>query len=131
MKAVDTNVLVRLLTDDDPDQALAAERWIDAALSAGESVFVPDVVLAELAWVLDRTYGLPRTHIADAISSVLRTPGITMRAPDEVVRALARYRGSKAGFSDFLIAEQVAAMGCSATATFDRTLWSESEFVRP
>ncbi len=131
MKGVDTHVLVRLLTDDDPAQALAAERWINSALHAGESVFIADVVLAELAWVLDRTYGLPRAEIADAITSLLRTPGVTVRAPDEVSRALVRYRTSKGGFSDFLIAEQVAAVGCSATATFDRALWVETEFVRP
>lgn len=131
MKGVDTNVLVRLLTEDDPEQALAAQAWIDAALAYGESVFLADVVLAELAWVLDRTYRLDRVRIADAILALLRTPGITVRASDEVHRALARYRHGKAGFSDFLIAEQVSAVGCSATATFDRTLWSETEFVRP
>lgn len=80
---------------------------------------------------LVRTYGLKRVDIADAITSPLRTPGITVRAPDEVSRALVHYRASKARLSDFLIAEQVSAAGCSATATFDRALWVETEFVRP
>ncbi|MCB9665429.1 MAG: PIN domain-containing protein [Alphaproteobacteria bacterium] len=131
MKAVDTNVLVRLIADDDPDQSAAAAAWFDDALVDGGGVFVPDIVLAEVAWVLERAYRHPRDHVLGALRRVVETPGVVVRSPHEALRALAAARTSRAGIADLLLLEQARAQGCTALATFDDALLREPDVERP
>jgi len=125
VRGVDTNVLVRLLVDDDAAQAESAQQWLDAALAAGDEVFVPDIVLAELAWVLERAYHLPRQGIATAVGTLLALPGVRVRSAAEVKAALARYPTARAGLADLLLLAQARAAGCDVLATFDRELADE------
>ena len=73
MIAFDTNVLLRLLLDDDARQAERAQALIDRAVSASDRVLLPDVVLCELEWVLDSAYGLSR-------------PTVRLMSPDVLLR---------------------------------------------
>ena len=128
MLALDTNVLVRLVLQDDEAQARVAERLVIKARHAGESLFVGDVVLCEFVWVLTRRAGLSRAEIADALERVLRTELIVVSDTEVVERALDAYREGSGDFADYLIREQARLSGATEVATFDRALKGEDGF---
>jgi predicted nucleic-acid-binding protein len=87
LRAVDTNVVVRLIVNDDPAQAAAAHR----AMSA-QPVFMPKTVVVELEWVLRSVYQRSPETIAAAIESLLATTDITIEDPAAVGRAVAWFK---------------------------------------
>ena len=119
MKGVDTNVLVRFVTRDDPAQERAALRFLDAAKARSEPILVNVVVLCELAWVLHRAYDYPRSEVLAVIERVLTTEQFLVEDADHVWLALADFKSGKADFADCLIGRKNLALGCDATATFD------------
>ncbi|WP_439598379.1 type II toxin-antitoxin system VapC family toxin [Falsiroseomonas sp.] len=112
MRAVDTNILVRFLTGDDPMQAEAARRII------GQSpVFVPRTVLLEVEWVLRGVYGLPAVRVLRALRDIAGIPGVTLEDAALVARAIG---WAEAGM-DLADALHLAAAGsCTEFVTFDR-----------
>lgn len=119
MIALDTNVLVRFLVRDDPQQAAEASALF-AGLSVDNPAWLCREVLVELVWVLERAYRLPRTDIAGAIDGLLAAQEVVVESPDRIGLAVERYRQGGAGFSDHLIALAARAEGCHATFSFDR-----------
>lgn len=117
MRAVDTNLLIRLLTGDDEAQAGAAEAFI-----AG-GAWIPHIVLVEAAWVLASAYDLGRHRIADAIGMLLDHATLSVQDGEVVAAALAAYR-QHAGveFSDCLALEAARRAGHLPFGTFDRRL---------
>ena len=85
MRAVDTNVLVRLMMRDDPRQVVAAARW------AEEGVWVSTLALAETVWVLAAVYDRRPPEIASAVEVLLGHKSLTLEDSDVVSAALARY----------------------------------------
>ena len=128
MIALDTNILVRLVLQDDESQARAAERLVVRARREMTPIWISDVVLCELVWVLTRRAGLARGDIANAIDQLLRTELIVVNDPGVADRALAAYRDGKGDFADYVIREQGRAAGASDVATFDRALKGEDGF---
>lgn len=120
MIGLDTNVLVRYFTEDDPAQARVAARLIEQKLSAESPGHVSCIVLAELAWVLARSYGSPKATIIEIIEGLLASPALVIEQKAAVRQALQAHRGSGGDFADCLIAQVSAAAGCEATLTFDR-----------
>jgi predicted nucleic-acid-binding protein len=117
MRAVDTNVLVRLVVRDEPRQALAAEEFI------AKGVWVSHLVLAETVWVLNAVYDLAAEQIALAVDMLLNHKELTIQDPDVVTLALDRFREYPAlGFSDCLIVEIARKSGHLQLGTFDRGL---------
>ena len=116
MRAVDTNVLVRLLMRDDPKQAAAAEAFV-----AG-GAWLSHVVLAELLWVLDSSYGMKRGQLGLAVDMLLQHEHITMQDADVVEAALGLFRSHSADFSDCLILATARKAGHLPLGTFDRGL---------
>ena len=115
MRAIDSNVLVRLLTRDDVDQVGAA----DAFISKG--AWVSHLVLAETFWVLDSVYELSRAQIATAAEMLLNHRELSLQDADVVSAALDHYRQRPAGeFSDCLVLEIARKAGHLPVATFDR-----------
>ena len=119
MIALDTNVVVRFLTQDDPAQSAWATALF-ARLSEAETGFLCREVVVELVWVLERAYGLPRHDIAAALDGLLAARELVIEAPDRTGLAVERYRQGGAGFSDHMIALAGRDAGCSATLSFDR-----------
>ncbi len=117
MRAADTNVLVRILTRDDPAQAAAA----DAFAAAG--MWVSTLVLAETAWVLAFTYRRAPDAVATAVDYLLQHGSIELQEPELVAAALTLYRTvPRVGFSDCLIFETTRRAGHLPLGTFDRAL---------
>ena len=121
MKAgIDTNVLVRFLTGDDPRQSRAAERLLKRECSPAEPGWIGLIVLCEAVWVLQRGYRYRREELAAVVSQLLATAELEVEDPDAVREALALYQDGKADFSDGLLAARNARAGAKVTYTFDR-----------
>ncbi len=120
MIGLDTNLLVRLLVVDDPRQADVARKFLEDNCMVEDPGFVNVIVLCELAWTLDRSYGFGSHDIANAIDAILHNRILTVENRAHVVSALQRFRIGGAEFSDMLIGEINRAHGCETTATFDR-----------
>lgn len=115
MRAVDTNVLVRLIVRDNETQVAAAQMFVS------RGVWVSHLVLAETAWVLSRSYRLDHAQIATAIDMLLANESVTTQDEDVVVAALEQYRRRPSlGFSDCLLLEIARKAGHLPLGTFDR-----------
>jgi predicted nucleic-acid-binding protein len=117
MRAIDTNVLVRLLTRDDAKQVAAAERFV------AQGAWVSHLVLAEATWVLESVYERKPQEIATAITMLLEHRHVVLQDPEVVAAALARFETRPSlGFSDCLILEVARKAGHLPLGTFDRGL---------
>jgi predicted nucleic-acid-binding protein len=126
---VDTNVLVRYLTQDDPAQARKVDTFVATAIESGDRLHVDDIVLCELVWVLRAAYRFGKPVIAKALDKVMST-GIFAFDDRELLRAaLSDYVEGEGDFSDYVIGRRNARAGCEHTVTFDRALNRERSFV--
>ncbi len=117
MRAVDTNVLVRLVTRDDAKQVAAAEAFV------ASGAWVPHLALAEATWVLTSVYHRGPAAIATAVEMLLNHQHLTLQDSDAVAAAVERFRQRPAlGFSDCLMLEVARKAGHLPLATFDRDL---------
>ena len=117
MHAIDTNVLVRLATRDDPKQVAAAEAFV-----AG-GAWVSQVVLVELVWVLTSVYGLAAGEVATAVEILLAHRNLTVQESEVVAAALEQFRRKPGiSFSDCLVLEIARKAGHLPLGTFDRDL---------
>ncbi len=117
MRAVDTNLLVRLVVRDDADQANAAEAFVS------KGAWVSHLVLAETLWVLDAVYHRSPAQIASAVERLLNHKELTLQDTDAVALALDHFRSRPSlGFSDCLVLEIARKAGHLPLATFDRNL---------
>jgi predicted nucleic-acid-binding protein len=127
---VDTNVLVRFLVGDDPEQASRARRLFERATAQGERIFVAQIVVCELVWVLGYAYDKSRSEIAAGLASLLRTRQLVFEDVEQVQSALERYAAGHGDLADWLIWERSRAAGVERVATFDTRLVRSPEFVR-
>jgi predicted nucleic-acid-binding protein len=117
MRAVDTNVVVRLIVRDDTDEAAAAEKF-----SAG-GTWVSHLVLVETMWVLDAVYERSAEQIATAIDMLLNHESLTLQDAEVVAAALEQFRNRPSlGFSDCLVLETARKAGHLPLGTFDKDL---------
>ena len=117
MLSVDTNVLVRLIAEDDAKQLEAAESFVS------QNVWVSHVVLAETIWVLSTAYQRTSSQLARAVEILLSHEHLNLQEPDVVRAALTRFEIKPAiGFTDYLILEIARKAGHVPLGTFDRNL---------
>jgi predicted nucleic-acid-binding protein len=116
MRAVDTNVLVRLVTRDDAAQVAAAEAFV------ARGAWVSQLVLMEAVWVLDSVYELNAEQLITAVDMLLEHKDLTVDGADSVRAALQQYRKKKSSvsFSDCLVLEAARRAGHLPLGTFDR-----------
>ncbi|MBI3826888.1 MAG: type II toxin-antitoxin system VapC family toxin [Candidatus Rokubacteria bacterium] len=119
MIGLDTNVLVRYLTQDDPAQT---RRAINRMLGHGDRCAISIVVLCELVRVLRHAYGVERATIAATIKRVLDTAELVVDERDIAYNALSDYRRGPGDVADHVIGWRNRHAGCEGTATFDRAL---------
>lgn len=119
MIALDTNVLVRYLVQDDPKQARVATRFIEQNCTDEKPCFIGQIVLCELAWVLESAYNQNREQVAYVIEELLQVGQLEVQQPEVVWRALNDYKNSNAYFPDHVLARVNQSAGCECTVTFD------------
>ncbi|HEY4115198.1 MAG TPA: type II toxin-antitoxin system VapC family toxin [Rhizomicrobium sp.] len=129
MIGIDTNVLVRHLVQDDETQADLADAFLQRNCTADDPGFVNGIVLCELVWTLERTYGYARADIARMLDNLFITRELHIENRGLAVSALDRFKRSNIEFSDALICEGNIAAGCTATATFDRKAGRQPGFI--
>lgn len=128
MKAVDTNVLVRYLVQDDPVQGRKAAAYIEQAAEAEEQILISNIVLCETVWVLDSAYEYTKAEIELAIEKILQSSTFQFEAKDIVWSAFNEYRAANVDFADCMIGQLHRARGCEPTVTFDTALRKLSTF---
>ena len=128
MTGLDTNVLVRYLTHDDPDQAKKASAIIEDAATKNEKLLINPVVLCELVWVLEAAYDYGRSEVASTLDRILRTAQFEIPDKETVWGAWADYRSGKADFADYLIGRANSRFGAAYTVTFDKELKEHRQF---
>ena len=119
MHALDTNVLVRFLTNDDQAQAKQVFRLFQQLEQDGEQVLVPVPVILELCWVLKSRYLLSRDEITEAVDDLLLLPILRFEHERAVQHFLHEARTLNADLSDLLIAYVAQVLGCDKVWTFD------------
>ena len=120
MIGLDTNVLVRYLAQDDPDQAARATRIVEQELTEEPPGFIGLVVLVETVWVLQRLYRASAEEIRETATDLLGSRDIVVENRDVVTRALALSRQNSCGFADAIIAASAFNAGCDKVISFDR-----------
>lgn len=128
MIGIDTNILVRYLTQDDPVQSPRARSIIEGRLTEDRPGFISLVTLAETVWVLGRSYAMSPVALAEIVQDLLRSTTLVVQNEREVFSALFTFQAGLASFSDALIGALSAWAGCSTTLTFDRKAARLSEF---
>jgi len=117
MRAVDTNLLVRLIARDDAAQVAAAEAFV------APGAWVPQIALVEAIWVLGSIYGMNSQQVSEAVEMLLNHKELTLQDADSVAAALRHFRKRPAlGFSDCLVLEASRKAGHLPLGTFDRRL---------
>lgn len=120
MKALDTNILVRFLIEDNARMADAAAKTLEEAENKKEPLFVSLLVALELNWVLASCYQFSRGDILDAFDELLAMPALTFEASDCLNRMIALGRTTTLDISDLLIGLKAEKEGCDITLTLDR-----------
>lgn len=131
MIGLDTNILVRYLTQDDSVQSAKATEIIEQRLTASNRGFVSIVTVAEIVWVLDRAYGFTNKEITAAVERMLQVEVLLIENEQEVFPAMIALKRGQGAFADALIAELGAKAGCTHTLTFDRKALRLPGFTLP
>ncbi|MEA2805032.1 MAG: hypothetical protein QOG78_1413 [Rhodospirillaceae bacterium] len=120
MIGLDTNILVRYLTQDDPGQSPRATELIERRLTEDNPGFISVVAMTETVWVLERAYRLSNVRIAEVIERLLQTSVLVVENEAEVFAAMTVLQEGSGSFADALIGELGDRAGCSVTLTFDQ-----------
>jgi len=131
MTALDTNVLVRFLVEDDSEQTERAAALIEKAVTAEERLYVSDIVLCEVVWVLGGAYGFRKVEVTTVLSELTRARHLRFDSSDRIARSVRAFSGGHGDFADYLIREHARAAGCDHVATFDRALLKDEDFASP
>jgi len=115
---VGTNVLVRHLTGDPPEQAARATRL----LSHAGQLLLPDLVLAEVVYLLEKVYEVPRPRVAELARAIIAFSGIEVVDEPTLLRALEVYELHRLDFADAYLVAEAEISGVNAVASFDKAI---------
>ena len=124
MIAIDTHVLVRLFVYDDIEQTKKVRALFDSYADDAQSVWLSDIVLIELVWVLKRSYNSPASEICSALRALTKNATVCIESHGFVSEALVLYEQGPAGFADCLLSVKANHAGCNALRTFDKKMKS-------
>jgi predicted nucleic-acid-binding protein len=125
---IDTNVLVRYLTQDDAAQARRVDALIAGAEENRERLHIDDIVLCELVWVLRGAYRLSKPTVLAAIDKIISTSLFSFDDRELLRVALEDYREGRGDFADYIIGRRNIRNGCEHSVTFDRSLSGSATF---
>ena len=128
MIGIDTNILVRYFTQDNLEQAQIVEQVINSYATSPNSLFINNIVMCELIWVLERGYKYSKEAISTVIKQMLSTEEFAFENQELLWLSLNQYNQNKLDFSDALIGESNKEFGCSKTLTFDQAAIKANNF---
>ena len=131
MIALATNVILRYLLRDDPNQAKKAKALVDRLARDDERAYVSDVVLCEVVWVLRSAYGVRRDQVGAVLRQLIAARQLTFDSTDRLLRAIRAFDTGKGDFADYVIREHGRDAGCEGVRTFDEALLGEDMFAAP
>ena len=120
MTGLDTNILARYFAQDDPAQSLRATQILEKELTPENPGYVSVVVMVELVWVLESSYGMPRHEVASVLERMLQADALHIQNEQEVFKAYLAQVSGTMSFADALLGELNMSAGCHITLTFDR-----------
>jgi predicted nucleic acid-binding protein len=115
---VDTNILIRHLTGDPPEQAARASRF----LAAADELLLADLVVAEVVYVLESFYEVPRARVAELVRAIIAFPAIVVLDAAMLLRALEVYETARLDFAEAYLVAQAERSGVGAVASFDKAI---------
>jgi predicted nucleic-acid-binding protein len=115
---VDTNILVRHLTGDPPEQAARATKF----LAAADELLLADLVVAEVVYVLESFYQVPRERVAELARAIIAFPAIVVLDPAMLLRALEVYETERLDFAEAYLVAQAERSGVGVVASFDKAI---------
>ena len=115
---VDTNMLIRHLTGDPPGQAAQATRL----LSQAGQLLLPDLIVAEVVYVLESFYEVPRTRVAELVRAIIAFPAIEVADEPALLRAVEVYEVHRLDFADAYLVAEAEISGVNAVASFDKAI---------
>ena len=124
---IDTNLLVRYLTEDDPEKAKAVERLLKRAGRGEIRILLPSVVIAELVWVLESYYEMEASEISELVGAILNTPEVEVQDKNMLREALKAYEKKKIDFVDAWILEFARDKKIKTIYTFDKRHFKETD----
>ena len=117
---IDTNLLIRFLTEDDPEKAKAVEALLGKAGKGEIKILIPSVVIAELVWVLKSFYEMKTAEICELVGAVLNTPGLDTQDKSILREALRTFESKGIDFIDAWILEFARDRNIKMIYTFDK-----------
>jgi len=129
MIGIDTNVLIRYIVQDDPQQSKLATTYIENKCTKKTPGFINHIVLCEIVWVLKRAYGFEKDVIVRVLLEILSTKELMVDKSSEVRIALEIYLNGTADFSDYLLGINNQISGCKHTCTLDKKAAQSEYFI--
>lgn len=129
MIGIDTNILVRYITQDDELQSGVATEFIENYCSNGNKIFVNHLVICELVWVLKKCYKLPKPKTINVIEHILQISQFSIENAQVVWQALTDYKRGSADFADYVVGRTNTFNNCDETVTFDKKAGKSNGFA--
>lgn len=130
MIGIDTNILVRYLTNDNEEQSQKVLNLLEQYSGTESSIYINNIVLCEVVWVLEAAYKYPKQDITHALKLILQTPEFSFDNHATIVKVLYDYEQSNgADFSDILISASNKDNNCIATYSFDKKSCKQGYFT--
>jgi predicted nucleic-acid-binding protein len=128
MIGLDTNILIRFIVQDDPEQSSRANAFIEAYITLDTPGYINPIVLCETVWVLKRAYNYDKMVIMQVLRQILNTRELVVEQSDAARQALEAYSAGEADFSDYYLGAMNRMAGCQRTVTFDRAAGQHPDF---
>lgn len=120
MIGLDTYVVIRYLVQDDRKESVIATQIIEKSLTSEEPGYINQITLCEIAWVLQRSYGITKPQLLTIIEGLITTKQFLVENVEAAWKALRAFNDNNADFCDALIAQVNIYSGCVHTVTFDK-----------
>ena len=120
MRTIDADVILRYLTNDVPEQAKQVEELFNRVEVGNEDVFLPDIILADIIWILEKYYKQTREDIREWITAILSLQGLTFSDKEMALNALDIYVAKKIDWSDASAAIQMLQRDITEIYLFDK-----------
>ena len=129
MIGIDTNVLVRYITQDDEAQSAIATEFIENYCASGKKIFINHLVVCELVWVLKKCYKLSKPEIINVIKSIIQVSQFSIENVQIIWQALTDYQKGAADFADYVVGRTNIFNNCDKTITFDKKAGKSKGFA--